>query len=211
MAPIKLFVVYSKKDEVLDEEVEWRDTVGHQQRCSTCARPRQGLFPAPLVAEVIHRRRATISLSGMSGIRIYAREFFDRLHSRFDGIVPGPVTRPGGRLQLESVTAHFDPLREVPLRGGHRTAYRRCPTCGRVSIQNPWQVKPWNVLARSLPDAGGIYHIAIRGLLLLSDQAITGMALQDFEDLKYEQVLVLDEPIETVPELGDAPVPGEPT
>lgn len=205
MAVTKLFIIYSKKDEVLDEEVEWRDSVGRQQRCATCRRPRQDLYPHPLTAEVMNRQLATVSLSGMSGLRIYKRAFFDLLQARIgDWVVPGPVTRVGGRIQPESVTMHFDPQREVPLRGGHGTIYRRCPTCSHVDLEIPWKVKPWNVLRQDLPDDGGIYYVAMRSFLLLSEEAIGEMRLkEDFPDLTYQRVLALDEPIEPVPELGD--------
>lgn len=202
MALTKLFVVQSRKDEVLDEEVEWMANVGRPQKCPSCSRPRLGLYPTPLTAEVMHRQRATECLSGRSTINIYKRELFDRIRPHIDWVRPGPVTRPGGWAQEDSVTVHFDPRHEVTLRGGRGTKYHVCPSCGGRSSLGYSLQTPRYVLSTELPDQTGIYHIMM-GTLLLSQEWIDVLSLTEFSDLCFRPVLVLDEPIEPIPELGD--------
>ncbi|MBX3360287.1 MAG: hypothetical protein KF912_10435 [Phycisphaeraceae bacterium] len=201
---MKLYVIRSRVNEALDEEVAWMAAIGIAQSCPTCSRPRSGLYPSPLSAEVMLRQRATVSLSGKSAIRIYKREFFDRIRNRIDWVVSGPVTRSNGRFQEGSVTVHFDPSREIPLRGGRGTTYHACPTCNKVSSEGYSRTRPWHVMANDININDGIYYIMADSLLMLSDDVIVDMNLKhDFPDLAYTPVLILDRPLDPVPELGD--------
>lgn len=102
------------------------------------------------------------------------------------------------------MTIHTSPSMKVVMRGGHgsreKRAYRRCTVCGRGVGSYALYNKPWYVL-RSQPPPGEVF--ADGALLLISDTFVRLLDHDAFPDLKHRPVLVMDEPIEPVPELGD--------
>lgn len=209
--PSRLVMLESSADEVLDADPEWLKWARTVQKCRMCARTPIGYYPTPLEAVVVMRQRASLS-SARPVIEVMKRALFDRLLPEIPGMVPGPVRRRvNGKEIPDSVTVHFPPEPIVPLRGGpgsrDRRAYGICAQCGRWKSSGAVFNDPWNVLRLQLPPTRVV--VANEAAILMPEQVAEELRLlQDFPDLALRPILVVDEPFEVVPELGDVPMPG---
>jgi len=200
--PPALFALDSSRDEVLLAPNVWRRAVGTTVFCPGCWRPREGHYPAPISFVTDLRQRASLS-SGDGVVEIVRPVLFQALVSLRPGIIPGEVRLRSGR-QLDSVTLHFPPSIELNFRGGHATrpgAYGICEVCGRVKANRALMAKPWYVLSRDTRP--GDVFVTNEHMIIVSERAKAALETLGLADLRFNKLLVLDEPLVPVPELGD--------
>lgn len=205
----KLFMVRSKKDEGLDDDLDWWKKTGRFLGCRGCGTYRQ-VYPQPLNAVVQMRQRQSQSISGRSCYRVLKRPFYDLLAPHMPGVVTGEVRFADGRLQKDSVTLNFPSEMYVTLRGGHgsreQEAYRVCEACGRHVSSLAMLTKPIYVLRYQIP-AGRKVFVGDLGFLMISEHLAKELDLSPFPDLKLQPIGVFDTPVEPVPEFGDPESP----
>lgn len=202
----KLFMVRSKKDEALDDDLDWWEKTGRfLNKCRGCG-SKVPTYPQPLNAVVQMRQRCTEALSGRSCYPILKRPFYNLLAPYMPGVVAGEVRFADGRLQKDSVTLNFPPEMYVTLRGGHgsreQQAYRVCEVCGRHVATLAMLNKPIHVLRSQLPDREVFVGSLV--FLMLSERLAKELDLSPYPDLKLQPIGVFDTPVELVPEFGDA-------
>jgi hypothetical protein len=202
-APKKLYMLASRRDEVLDDDPTWWEQAGRFQGCRGCARPRAGLYPRPLEAVVQMRQRAPVSLSGNSCVVIFRRDLADRLGPHAPQMVCGECRFSNGVVLKDSVTVHFPRELEVVVRGGRSTrlAYGTCGVCGGPNAAMAMFTKPWYTLRRALPPADVM--VSTDQAVVVTDTLAERLDLAHFPDLVLRPILIMDEPIEPIPEFGE--------
>lgn len=136
-------------------------------------------------------------------MRVLRRALFEVLAPHAPEIVPGECRFADGTVLKDSVTIHCPRSMEVVLRGGHSTkhAYGVCKVCQMKHSTRAMLKRPWHVIRSSIP--AGDAFLAPLSSLLLSDELAARLDLSPFPDLVLKPILVMDEPIERVPEFGE--------
>ena len=200
----QFWTLQSKLGEALDDDPDWNEQRGPWiGRCKGCGSILPGVYPKPFEAVVQNRQRASISLAQVPVLR---RKLFEFLHPYAPGMIPGEVRFGDGRVQRDSVTVHCPASMSILMRGGHGSrewrAYRVCASCGRNVTTYALFKKPWYVMRRDIP-AGEVF-VADRYPFLVTTKLREQIEYKMFPDLVHKPVLVMDEPIEPIPEFGDA-------
>ncbi|MBX3359647.1 MAG: hypothetical protein KF745_14605 [Phycisphaeraceae bacterium] len=98
---------------------------------------------------------------------------------------------------------HFPRSLEVIVRGGRSTthAYGVCTVCGGPNAARAMFKKPWYTLRRALPS--GEVLISTEQAILLTDTLVERLDLSPFPDILLRPILILDKPVEPIPEFGE--------